>query len=415
MAEGENTVTQEDIAEFKALVEKGVETLNSADQEKLEKIEKAFDKQEEKNQEVTEKFLKSENSKKELDEKYTQLQEELKNSNIPDLKEQIDTLEKQMARHGNGTKEEEKEMQKKTMQKFMVKGEISPDELKYLRTDVMPSGGSLLLPPDVSNEILKNITETSPWRSLVRVKQTTGPVYKQPTRTSNLTMAGVGQGGTVTESQPVYGEITIELKKMMVETIMSREMLEDSAFDMDTEIISDFNEESAYREGEWITNGNGVLVANGIMLNANIGTTISTTSAAFTSDDLIDVTGTLKVGYNPSFVFNRSTLALIRKFKAGGGGYLWPSEMSLEVGTPNLINGFPYTIIQDMPSIGSSTKPVAYGDWRQLYCLIDNPSTSILRDDLTLASTDQVKFVFRRRIGGDVVKAEAAKFLVCGA
>ena len=122
---------------------------------------------------------------------------------------------------------------------------------------------------------------------------------------------------------------------------------------------------------------------------------------------MIDVTGVLKDGYVPVFVLNRRTLATIRKLKDGTGQYLWAPGIASVL--PNTIIGEPYVSAIDMPDIATGQDPVAYGDFRRGYWIVDRTSMTMVRDPFTRASTDEVVLTFHRRLTGQVVKAEAIK------
>lgn len=58
---------------------------------------------------------------------------------------------------------------------------------------------------------------------------------------------------------------------------------------------------------------------------------------------------------------------------------------------------------------------IAYGDFRRAYTMVDRIRLSVLRDPYTRGNVGQVKFVARRRVGGQVVLAEAIRKLKCAA
>jgi HK97 family phage major capsid protein len=63
--------------------------------------------------------------------------------------------------------------------------------------------------------------------------------------------------------------------------------------------------------------------------------------------------------------------------------------------------------------VASNAFPIAFGDFRRGYTMVDRISMAMLRDPYTKASQGQVKFVARRRVGGQVVLAEAIRVLKC--
>ena len=83
--------------------------------------------------------------------------------------------------------------------------------------------------------------------------------------------------------------------------------------------------------------------------------------------------------------------------------------LNLVSGAPSTIAGFPYTLATDMPDVSAGTKPVAFGDFSRAYVLVDRVNMSIQRDPFTQASSGRIRYIARRRLGGNVVLAEAIR------
>ena len=81
--------------------------------------------------------------------------------------------------------------------------------------------------------------------------------------------------------------------------------------------------------------------------------------------------------------------------------------MTLVQGMPNTILGVPYVEMPDMADVGSSAICVVYGDFRAGYMVVDRVNLSVLRDPFTQATSGNVRYVARRRVGGQVILAEA--------
>ena len=73
----------------------------------------------------------------------------------------------------------------------------------------------------------------------------------------------------------------------------------------------------------------------------------------------------------------------------------------------NTILGHPYVEATDMPSVAQNAFPVAFGDFRRAYMIVDRVNLAVLRDPFTQATTGNVRYIARRRVGGQVVQAEA--------
>jgi HK97 family phage major capsid protein len=60
-----------------------------------------------------------------------------------------------------------------------------------------------------------------------------------------------------------------------------------------------------------------------------------------------------------------------------------------------------------MPDVAGSAKPVVFGDFARAYMIVDRVSMAVLRDPFTQATTGNVRYIARRRVGGQIIQAEA--------
>ena len=111
------------------------------------------------------------------------------------------------------------------------------------------------------------------------------------------------------------------------------------------------------------------------------------------------------------WLLNRNTLAAVRRLKDADKNYVW--QPGLAEGQPNTILGSPYVEVPDMPNEGAGATPIAFGDFRRGYTIVDRIALSVLRDPFTQATAGNVRFIARRRVGGQVVLAEAIAKLIC--
>jgi len=83
--------------------------------------------------------------------------------------------------------------------------------------------------------------------------------------------------------------------------------------------------------------------------------------------------------------------------------------MSYVSGAPATIMGKPFILAEDMPSVSAGTKPIAYGDFSRAYTIVDRVNLSVMRDPYSQATSGNIRYVARRRVGGAVVLAEAIR------
>jgi HK97 family phage major capsid protein len=113
------------------------------------------------------------------------------------------------------------------------------------------------------------------------------------------------------------------------------------------------------------------------------------------------------------WTLNRLSLAAVRKLKDQQGQYLWTPGIAGNV--PNTILGASYVEMPDMPNIGANAFPIAFGDFKRGYVVVDRIAISFQADYTTGADDGLVVFRGRKRTGGGVRQAEAIRKLkVCG-
>jgi HK97 family phage major capsid protein len=281
------------------------------------------------------------------------------------------------------------------------------------------TAGGYLAPVEFVQEIIKAIVNVSPARSIVRVRQTANKAIQIPTRTGVFAARRVSENGTRSETAGLaYGQEEVTAPEMYAIVDISNDMLEDSAFDMQAEIQGEATEQFAVKEGQEFVSGTGVGECEGILVNADVAADVSGSAATIADangqgNGLISLWGNLKTGYaaNASWVMNRKTLASVRKLQDSQKNYIWMP--GLANGVPNTILGSPYVEMPDMPNEGANAYPIAYGDFRRGYVFVDRIAMAMVRDPLTQATAGNVRFHFRRRMGGQVVLAEAIRKLKC--
>ena len=283
------------------------------------------------------------------------------------------------------------------------------------------AAGGYLAPTEFVGEIIKGVTEFSPIRELARVRQTAASTVEIPRRAGVFSATWVDELEARGETTGLaYGLEEIPTHELTADVRLSMKLLEDAAVDMEAELNMEFAERFGVAEGAAFVSGNGVKRPEGFWNHADIPTTNSGSAASVAdasgqANGIIDLFHGLKDAYARSgiWVLNRTTIGEIRKLKDGQDNCIWqPGVASV---TPNTILGRAYVEATDMPAVAADVKAVAFGDWRRAYTIVDRIVMSVLRDPFTLASQGQVKFVARRRVGGQVVLPEALRTLTIAA
>ena len=332
----------------------------------------------------------------------------------------LKAMETKMARpavHGTRSADESAILEKKAFAGFLRKGReaLVADEVKALRVADDTAGGYFAT-PEFSTEVLKGIVEVSPMRQAARVGSVSSGSIILPKRTGRPTAHWVGETEQRQETQSAYGQVEIPIHESACFVDVSLRLLEDSAVNVEAEVSSDLAEEFGRQEGEVFLKGNGIKKPLGILNAPGIAYTPTGNAATLGTDPadlLISHLYSMPAYYRNrgSWMLNVATLAALRKLKDGNDVYIW--QPSLAEGQPEHILGRPVIEAPDMDDIGAGTVPIMFGDFNTAYRIYDRVQLSLMRDPYTQADRGLVRFHARRRVGGDVVMAEAVKFIKC--
>lgn len=327
------------------------------------------------------------------------------------LSEQLERLEANLSRPSTGLSTKAVDETMEAFDIYCRKGvdSLEPDERKALTVSNDSTGG-YLAPPEYVRELIKGITEISPIRSVARIRQTGQRSVQVPKRTGQFSAAWVAESGTRSERTGyTVGLEEIPAHESYALVDISEQDLEDTVFNLEAEMQSEFSEQFAKAEGNAFVVGDAVGKPEGIMTNSSVASVNSGAGALLTADGLITLVHSIKSDYgrNGTFLFNRTTLAAIRKLKDTAGQYVFQAGMSLQAGVPNTILGYRYVETPDMADVAAGAKPVAFGDFSRGYMIVDRIQMSVLRDQFTQATSGNVRYVARRRVGGQVILPEA--------
>src|SRR5690606_3316315 len=199
--------------------------------------------------------------------------------------------------------------------------------------------------------------------------------------------------------------------------------LDDAAVDVGQWIADEVNAAFAEQETTAFVSGNGTNKPRGFLQETQvaegswewdkigyIATGVSGDwPASNKSDVLVDLVYALKAGYrqNASWVMNRKSQAAVRKLKDADGNYLW--QPAATAGGKATLMGFDLVEAEDMPDIAAAATPIAFGDFRRGYLVVDRQGVNVLRDPFS--AKPYVLFYTTKRVGGGVQDFDAIKLL----
>ncbi len=285
-------------------------------------------------------------------------------------------------------------------------------EVRNALQEGVDSEGGYLVPDEFENTLVQGLTENAIIRSHAHVITTSNGLHKIPVVASHGSAAWIDENGAYTESDESFGQVQLDAHKVGTIIKVSEELLNDSAFDLEDYITSEFVRRIGDKEEEAFLTGNGTAKPTGI-LNATGGGQVGVTAAsatAITADELIDLYYSLKTPYrkNAIWILNDSTVKLIRKLKDSTGQYLW--QPAIKDGEVNTILGRPYFTSAYAPVAAAGASAVIFGDL-SYYWIGDRQGISLKRLNELYAGNGQIGFLASKRLDGKLVLPEAVKLL----
>jgi HK97 family phage major capsid protein len=302
---------------------------------------------------------------------------------------------------------------------YLRKGHTLGLEEKALSAGSNPDGG-YLVPVQIENRIHSVARDRSNIRAIANVQSiSTGSldIFLDP---DDIDSAWVGETQDRPETtSPKLKRISIVVHEIYAQPKATQTLLDDSAVNIEewlSERVRDrFDriENVAFISGDGVAKPSGLLsyskVAEASWSWGNLGYIHTGGATIDSADDLIDLVYTLKSDYraNASWVMNSTTAGTVRKMKDGEDRYIW--QQSIMAGQPNLLLGYPVVIAEDMPDVGDGNYPIAFGDFRRGYTIVDRIGVRVLRDPYS--QKPYVLFYTTKRVGGGVTNFDAIKLL----
>lgn len=353
----------------------------------------------------------------------TQSALEKANKTIDLLQDEVKKIHTAMNRPGtlsSGSETQELAEYKAAFRSYIKTG--TEGNLKALQTKALsvgsdPDGGYLVL-PQMSDEIVKKIFETSPVRQVASVQAISTDALEIIQDLDEADASWVGEVSARAETDtPQLKKIVIPAHEMYAKPKASQKILDDAFLNVEAWLAEKVADKFSRTEASAFVSGDGVNKPRGFLSYAagtgfeQIEQVVTGDADDVTADGLIAVVTALKAFYKPgaAFMMKRATLGEIRKLKDLEGQYLW--QPALSAGNPDLILGYPVYEADDMPAEAANALAVAFGNFRAGYQIVDRFGIRTLRDPYS--SKPYVEFYTTKRVGGGVKNFEAIKLLKC--
>ena len=345
------------------------------------------------------------------------------------LSDRMDKLETKQnrPRFGGGSHDDETKLaaERKALATFARTGNDA--EFKTLQAGSQPDGG-YMVHSALSTQMTKRIFDQSPMRRLCRIETIgAGDAFEEPVDVDEAGATWVGENS----ARPATTTAQLKLRRTPVEEIYSlqpvtQRLLDDADWDVGAWIEGKVADKFARTEGVAFNSGNGIAKPRGFM-TYDVDTAVDITrdwtklqyvvsgSASAIADvdgganGIKDLYWALRAQHraNATWVMASATANALDKLKDNNKDYIWRPGMT--AGAPPSRLGRPVQFDENMPAISSNTFPVAFGDWKAGYIIVDKPGIKWLRDPFT--SKPNVLFYAYMRVGGGVANFDAIKLL----
>lgn len=364
-----------------------------------------------------------------------------------ELQKQIDTIFAKMETSRpagkTGSSLERKEANdwlKKFFKREIKEGSGITAGIDYMATDPDSAGG-YLVPELLAAEIAHCVAEAGMARMKMRYLPFNGPgnTRRIPKELNSITVSWIDEGAKKPISNLTLDEVLQELKKLAVISIMTEELVEDSAIDLVSFVGKRIAEKIAEEEDRVFFAGdtlagdpfNGILNASGVV---DVFQGAGDVVADITADDLLKMVYAIPRSgrRGAEFFVHSDVLYYIQKLRvdllAPGdnlGGYLLQQPIN---GEPARLWGYPVNVVDQLPDGDTATdatpfaifanleKTCVYGDKNNLRLKILDQATieDAEGNQMHLAQQDAVALRVFKRVGYVPVLPECIAVLNTG-
>ena len=275
--------------------------------------------------------------------------------------------------------------------------------------------GGFTVPTDLANRIIESMKAYGGMLQVSDILITDGgnPLNFPTNDDTSAKAVLVSEGGSATVQDTTFAQKTLNAFMYRDLVKLSYELIQDSAFDIEAYIVRLMGTRFGRAANESLTTGTGSSQPNGVVTASTLGKTAAS-ATAFTFAEVLDLVHSVDPEYrrNGRFMMHDSVLASIKKLSIGASDArpLW--QPSFIVGEPATIDGYQYTINQDMDStINAASKIILFGDFRQ-YLVRQVRTLQISRNESLYMATGEIGYFGFARWDGELLNTAAVKHLI---
>jgi HK97 family phage major capsid protein len=296
--------------------------------------------------------------------------------------------------------------------------QLSAENQKSLSSFNMGASG-FILPPEMSNRILSCLVQPTDVAGLMGNMTIAGPSVKFMVDNVDLDIAAWACQTTCFANNPApnltegLGELEIKPETLRYIVCVTRDLLEDAATNLEAWMVSKVNRAFSNTISSAVITGDGVGKPLGVM-NPNAGipicdTSTGTPAGTFTWQDLVMLKWQVPMQFQAgsAYLMNQFTFGQALTLSDAMGRPILLSNPT-DAGT-FMLAGSPVQIVTQMPNVAPGSLPVAFGNWKEVYMIVNRKAVTMLQDPYSAGFC--VLFKFEARVGGAVICSNAARLL----
>lgn len=281
------------------------------------------------------------------------------------------------------------------------------------------TAGGFLVPEEFQAEVVRYATESAVIRPRARVFSMARDILSLP----KLEQAGEGNFGGVdlywTEeaalkvaTEPVFGKITLQVKKLIGLVPTSDELLADSSVNLANYLVSLFGEAIGYEEDYRFINGTGVGQPLGIINTTGINLVARNTSARILVDDIVDMytNHPAHADANATWLVTKAGMGQLLQLGYESTGGITMFMTNLRDSIAPTIFGHPIVLTEKLPTLGLKGD-IILADLRQYY-IGDRGGLEVASSVHDRFRYDETVFRFVKRVDGQAAIPAAFTTLI---
>jgi HK97 family phage major capsid protein len=299
--------------------------------------------------------------------------------------------------------------------KYLTVGSLAELDVEEQRALSRATGaaGNFLVPTDFYNQIIRSLRFMGSVAQLATEYNTqNGDSIQIPANTAHGTASWTSENGSYTPSDETFAQVTLGANKASSKIIVSEELLQDSAFPLDSFLAQEFGERIGVLENTAYIKGSGTGQPQGLLSSATASNITTATAAtgnatAFSYAALVTAVFTLPKQYrdNASFIVNDQAARNLYLMVDSQNRPLW--NVNVATSGPDTFLGYPIYTDPDVPAPAANNISVLFGDWKRTYVVRRVSGFSLQRQNELHSDNGQVGFRGFERVDGKVVLAAA--------